>query len=74
MVALTTHNKWNIFHIDVKTAFLNGDLKKEVYMIQLESFVVKRKELKVCQLDKAHYGLHQAFWVWYENINHYLKE
>jgi hypothetical protein len=45
----------------VKTAFLNGDLKKEVYMIQLESFVVKRKELKVCQLDKAHYGLHQAF-------------
>jgi len=45
----------------VKTAFLNGNLKKEVYMTQPKGFVVKGEELKVCRLDKTLYGLHPAF-------------
>jgi hypothetical protein len=32
IVALATHEKWNIFHFNIKIAFLNGDLKEEVYV------------------------------------------
>ena len=46
--------------MDVKTAFLNGNLKKDVYMIQPEGFVVHKDAGKVCKLQKAIYGLRQA--------------
>lgn len=51
--------------MDVATAFSNGDLKDEVYMWQLENFVVKDQENKVCLLKKAIYSLKQSR-AWYE--------
>jgi len=46
--------------MDLKTAFLNGDLKEEIYMSQPEGFVGLDKEKKVCKLVKSLYGLKQA--------------
>ena len=46
--------------MDVKTAFLNGDLDEEIYMEQPEGFAVPSQEKKVCRLVKSLYGLKQA--------------
>ncbi|CAM8876614.1 unnamed protein product [Rhodiola kirilowii] len=43
--------------MDVKTAFLNGDLEEEIYMKQPKGFVVMGQEHKVCKLVKSLYGL-----------------
>ena len=46
--------------MDVKTAFLNGKLEKEIYMDQPDGFVANGQEGKVCKLLKSLYGLKQA--------------
>ena len=46
--------------MDVKTAFLNGDLDEEIYMEQPEGFTAPGQERKVCKLVKSLYGLKQA--------------
>ena len=46
--------------MDVKTAFLNGDLEEEIYMDQPEGFIAKRQEKKVCKHVKLLYRLKQA--------------
>ena len=43
LLALEAHNRWKVHQMDVKTAFLNGDLKEDVYMSQPKGFVVKRQ-------------------------------
>ena len=49
-----------IEQMNIKTAFLHGDLDKEIYMEQPEGFIVKGKENYVCKLKKSLYGLKQA--------------
>lgn len=39
IISLATKHEWMIHELDVKSAFLNGDLKEEVYLVQLEGFV-----------------------------------
>ena len=46
--------------LDVKTTFLHGDLEEDIYMIQLERFIVQGQENLVCKLRKSLYGLKQA--------------
>ena len=53
------HNLY-VHQIDVKTAFLNGDLDKEIYMKQPKGFVLPGNENKDCKLVKSLYGLKQA--------------
>ncbi len=57
-----------IEQMDVKTAFLHGDLDKEIYMEQPEGLVVKGKEDFVCKLKKSLYGLKQAPKQWYKKF------
>jgi hypothetical protein len=69
---METQNGWKIHPMDVKTTFLNGDLKENVSMSQSEGFVVKGQEHKVCKLIKSLYGLKQAQRAWYENLTKHL--
>ena len=61
-----------MYRFDVKSAFLNGDLK-EVYVGHHEGFV-NCDENKVYRLKKALYGLKQALRAWYEKVDSYFKE
>ena len=75
VIALAAQNSWIIFQLDVKSAFLNGELKEEVYMEQPEGFDLTKGNDLVCELKKALYGLKQAPRAWYGRINSYfLKE
>nr|GEX12720.1 retrovirus-related Pol polyprotein from transposon TNT 1-94 [Tanacetum cinerariifolium] len=59
-VANTVHKNMTIYQMDVKTDFLNGELKEEVYVSQLEGFVYQDNPAHVYKLKKALYGLKQA--------------
>ena len=60
LLALAAQEGWRVHHMDVKSAFLNSDLKEEVYVHQPPGFVIPSKENKVLRLRKALYGLQQA--------------
>ncbi|CAL8170381.1 unnamed protein product [Prunus armeniaca] len=60
LIALATQKNWKLFQLDVKSAFLNGVLKEEVYIEQPEGFEVKGAKDKVYKLRKALYGLKQV--------------
>ena len=57
LLALAAYCQYPIFHLDVKTAFLHGLLQEEVYITQLEGFVILEEEHKIYHLVKALYGL-----------------
>ena len=57
LIALVAVYGLEIHQMDVKIAFLNGELEEEVYIEQPEGFVVPGKEKKVCKLIKSLYGL-----------------
>ena len=71
-IALTAIHNLHIHQIDVKTAFLNGDMDEEIYMSQPEGCVVPSTEHKVCKLVKALYGLKQAPKQWHEKFDQVL--
>eukprot|EP00253_Pinus_taeda_P034533 PITA_34533 len=72
--SIATQHKWKIYQMDVKSAFLNGVLKEEVYVEQPPGYEVDGEEQKVCRLKKALYGLKQDPRAWYNRIDAYLIE
>ena len=70
LIAIASLNNMEIHQMDVKTAFLNGELDEEIYMEQPEGFVVQGQENKVCKLVKSLYGLKQAPKQWHEKFDH----
>ncbi|GKF11013.1 retrovirus-related pol polyprotein from transposon TNT 1-94, partial [Tanacetum coccineum] len=60
------------FAPDVKTTFLNGELKEEVYVSQPEGFVDQDNPSHVYKLKKALYGLKQAPRAWYDMLSNFL--
>ena len=74
LLAIAAYFDYEIWQMDVKTAFLNGNLKEDVYMIQPEGFVVHKDAGKVCKLQKAIYGLKQASRSWNIRFDEVVKE
>ena len=66
VLAIAAQFRWKFHQMDVKSAFLNGDLHEEVYMSQPPGFKVVGKDHQVLRLVKALYSLKQAPWT-YEN-------
>jgi hypothetical protein len=58
--------------LDVKTAFLHGDLEEEIYMDQPEGFIMPGKENVVCKLKKSLYGLNQSPRQWYKKFDSFM--
>ena len=59
-MAIAVLHNLEIYQMDVKTAFLNGELNEEIYMEQPKGFIVLDQGRKVCRLVKSLYGLKQA--------------
>eukprot|EP00253_Pinus_taeda_P023909 PITA_23909 len=74
VLSIAAQHKWKIYQMDVKSAFLNGVLKEEVYVEQPPGYEVDGQEHKVCKLKKALYGLKQAPRAWYNRTDAYLIE
>nr|GEU69424.1 retrovirus-related Pol polyprotein from transposon TNT 1-94 [Tanacetum cinerariifolium] len=71
-LAYASHKDFTVFQKDVKTAFLNGILKEEVYVGQPPGFVSKQYPDHVYALDKALYCLKQAPRAWYAVLSQFL--
>ena len=74
LLALAAQEGWRVHHMDVKSAFLNGDLKEEVYVHQPPGFIIPGMENKVLRLRKALYGLRQAPRAWNAKLDSTLKQ
>lgn len=72
IVTLAAQNRWKIYQMDVKSAFLNGVLEEEVYVEKPAGYIKRGQERKVYKLRKALYGLKQAPRTWYTRIDSYF--
>nr|GEX16893.1 retrovirus-related Pol polyprotein from transposon TNT 1-94 [Tanacetum cinerariifolium] len=70
--AYATNKSFIVYHMDIKTSFLYGPLKEEVYVNQPDGFVDPHHHDKVHRLKKALYGLKQAPRAWYDEISNFL--
>jgi hypothetical protein len=73
ILAIAAYFDYEIWQMDVKTAFLNGNLEEDVYMIQPEGFVDPNNARKICKLKKSIYGLKQASRSWNIRFNEVVK-
>ncbi|GJV87840.1 retrovirus-related pol polyprotein from transposon TNT 1-94 [Tanacetum coccineum] len=71
-LAFAAHMNMIVYQMDVKTAFLNGNLREEVYVSQPDGFVDKDNPNHVYKLKKALYGLKQAPRAWYDLLSKFL--
>ena len=72
LLALACHLKFKLYQIDLKTAFLNGFLKEDVYMVQPKGLIDPHFPNHVLYLKKTLYGLKQALRAWYDQLTQYL--
>jgi hypothetical protein len=72
LLAYAAHHSFKLFQMDVKSAFLNGTIKEEVYVEQCHGFEDDRYPDHVYKLSKVLYGLKQAPRAWYECLRDFL--
>ena len=74
LLALAASKSWKLWQMDVKNAFLHGELDRDIYIDQPQGFVNHEKPEYVCKLKKALYGLKQAPRAWYGKIAEFLVQ
>ncbi|GKA74452.1 retrotransposon protein, putative, ty1-copia subclass [Tanacetum coccineum] len=74
LIAIAAFYDYEIWQMDVKTAFLNGHLSEEVYMTQPEGFVNPKYPNHVCKLKRSIYGLKQASRQWNKRFDDEIKK
>jgi len=72
LLALVALQDLELEQLDVKTAFLHGELEEQIYMQQPEGFIVPGKEDYVCRLKKSLYGLKQSPRQWYKRFDSFM--
>jgi len=73
LLALAAQYDYELDQLDVKTAFLHGDLVEEIYMTQSLGFKVAGKKKLVCKLKKSLYGLQQSPRQWYKRFDKFMS-
>ncbi|GJR31792.1 retrovirus-related pol polyprotein from transposon TNT 1-94 [Tanacetum coccineum] len=73
-LADATHKSFTVFQIDIKTAFLHGLLKEDVYVCEPEGFIDVDHPSHVYRLKKALYGLKQVPRAWYDELSKFLQQ
>ena len=73
-MVIVAHFDLELHQMDVKTAFLNGDIDEDVYMEQRIGFTEVGKEDLVCKLNKSIYGLKQASRQWYLKFDRIITQ
>lgn len=72
IIAVAAYQNWSIYQLDVKSAFLHGELEETVFIDQPQGFMKRGNEGKVYKLRKALYGLKQAPRAWFSKIESYF--
>jgi hypothetical protein len=73
MLAIAAFFDYEIWQMDVKTVFLNGNIEEELYMVQPKGFVDPKDADKVCKLQQSIYGLKQASQSWTLHFDEVIK-
>ncbi|GJV95809.1 retrotransposon protein, putative, ty1-copia subclass [Tanacetum coccineum] len=73
LISIAAYHDYEIWKMDVKTAFLNGYLDEDIYMVQPEGFIDHNHPRKVCKLQRSIYGLKQASRSWNKRFDEEIK-
>jgi hypothetical protein len=74
LLAYACSKNVKVYQMDIKSAFLNGELEEEVYIEQPKGFQLSENTDYVCKLKKVLYGLKQAPRAWYSRLDKYLQQ
>ncbi|KAI3790253.1 hypothetical protein L2E82_03169 [Cichorium intybus] len=72
LLSIVAMHNYELEQLDVKTAFLHGELEEDIYMEQPEGFIIPGKENLVCRLKKSLYGLKQSPRQWYKRFDSFM--
>lgn len=72
LMTIAGAKRMHVKHVDIKTAFLNGDIEEEIFMKQPDGFVQAHERKLVCRLHKGLYGLKQSARAWNTKLNDVL--
>ena len=73
LLSIAAHYDYEIWKMDVKNAFLNGNLEEKIYMMQSKGFIAKNQEHMVCKLKRSIYGLKQESRSWNIKFDQAIK-
>lgn len=73
-LTLIVYKYFRVYHMDVKSTFMNRKLEEDVYIEQLDGFILTDNQNLVCKLKKALYGLKKASQAWYSRLDTYLLQ
>nr|GEU76612.1 retrotransposon protein, putative, Ty1-copia subclass [Tanacetum cinerariifolium] len=74
LISIAVFYDYEIWKMDVKTAFLNGYLDEDIYMVQPEGFVDPKHPIKLCKIQRSIYGLKQASRSWNKRLDEEIKK